>query len=181
MNRIIIALLIVIVCLIGWTFYSTIHTPKIAYVRSGELVYGYQGMKEARQAFESKSKQWQTNLDTLKSDFQKAISDYNLTYAKLSDNEKAMQEKLLRQQEKNIAVYADNIQKQSGEEDTKMTQGILNQVNSFVEQYAKDNGYDLVMGTTESGNVLYGNTSMDITDGLLKAMNEDYKNEPIKK
>lgn len=177
MNKIVITLLTLTALATGWNFYRTTQVPKIAYVRSGDLVYEYIGTKEARKSYDGKSQLWQSNLDTLKSDFQRAVSDYNLHYSSLTDKEKAEREKLLRQQENNIGVYAQNIQKQVNEEDTKMMQGVLNQVNAFAEEYAKQHGYDLIVGTTTSGNVLYGTTAMDITDDLLKAMNENYKPE----
>jgi outer membrane protein len=55
-----------------------------------------------------------------------------------------------------------------------MTEGVLNQVNSFIEEYSKNKGYDLVIGTTTSGNLLYAREYMDITDEVLKALNENY-------
>jgi outer membrane protein len=151
------------------------NVPRIAYVRSGDLVYGYDGMKEARSAYELKSKQWQASIDTLQHDLQRAISEYNLQYAKLSVKERGEREALLKNQENNLGTYSQSMQEQAQKEDTKMTEGVLNQVNSFVETYAEEHGYDIVIGTTQSGNLLYGKNYMDITDELLKALNESYK------
>lgn len=175
MNKIILTFLVIVGCISGVALYRSFDNPKIAYVRSGDLVYGYDGMKEARSSYEIKSAQWQANIDTLRNDLERAVSSYNLKYQELSPGERAEREKLLRQQESNFEVYVKNMQEQAQKEDAKMTEGVLNQVNSFVEQYAKDKGFDLVIGTTQSGNLLYGSSYMDITDELLKALNENYK------
>lgn len=181
MNRIIFTLLVIIGTLSGFALYKSMNVPRIAYVRSGDLVYGYEGMKEARTAYELKTTQWQANIDTLQSDFQRAVNAYNLEYSKLSTKERSERETLLRQQEDNLSLYSKNIQEQAHKDDTKMTEGVLNQVNSFVEEYAKERGYDIVIGTTQSGNLLYGTNYMDITDELLKALNENYKSSSPEK
>ena len=50
-----------------------------------------------------------------------------------------------------------------------------NQIDAFIKIYAKENGFDLIVGTTSSGNVLYGADGIDVTEELLKALNEQYK------
>jgi len=46
---------------------------------------------------------------------------------------------------------------------------------AHLEQYGKDNGYDLLLGTTDGGNVLYGTPALDITQEVLDALNETYQ------
>ena len=62
----------------------------------------------------------------------------------------------------------------SAEEEEKLLKGVLNQVNAFVEEYAAEEGFDLVLGTTLSGSILYGTTGIDITEQVLQAMNQQY-------
>lgn len=154
--------------------YKSGKSPRIAYVRSADIVYGYLGMKEAQKAYEEKATQWQSNIDTLKRDYQRSVSKYTMEAAKMSAKEKAAAEKLLMQQEKSITNYSQSIQLKAKDEDQKMTQGVLNQVNSFVEKYAKEQGYDVVLGTTVSGSLLYGEKTMDITEEVLKVLNKEY-------
>jgi outer membrane protein len=44
-----------------------------------------------------------------------------------------------------------------------------------VEEYGKENGYDLILGTTTSGNILYGTEKKDITEQVLNALNNAYE------
>ena len=55
-----------------------------------------------------------------------------------------------------------------------MTQGVLNQVNAFVEKYGKSHGYAMIFGTSNTGNILYADTIYDLTDTILAGLNKDY-------
>ncbi len=152
--------------------------PKVGFVRSNELVYGYEGMKDAQFLQESKSREYKSNFDTLQSDFQKALSQYNLGLSGFSKEEKQEKERMLAMQQQNLKKYSESIQQSISESDQSLTQGILTQINSFVEEYAKKHGYSLIFGTTTSGNILYGEPAMDVTQDVLKQLNENYKNLP---
>ncbi|KAB2859616.1 MAG: OmpH family outer membrane protein [Flavobacteriales bacterium] len=148
---------------------------KIAYVRSQDLVYAYTGMKEMQLKFQDQSKTWEANLDTLKMDFQRAVAQYQNDAAKLTAQERLTRENMLDMQQKNVYKYAESIAAKSKEEEEKMLGGVLNQVNSFVEKYGKKNGYDLILGTTSSGSILYGEEAIDITQELIEEINIDYE------
>lgn len=151
-----------------------LQNPKIGYVRSADLIYGYIGMKEAQNRFQEKAQQWQANLDTIRADYQKALGVYHTESPTLSQAEKYQREKLLKIQETNLLNYSNRLENQAKEEDQKMTQGVLNQINSFVEQYGRRKGYDIILGTTLSGNILFGIEALDITKEVLAELNQAY-------
>lgn len=123
---------------------------KIGFVRSNELVYGFQGMKEANQIQEGKTKQLKSNIDTLQMDFQKALSQYNSEYSSLSASERIEKEKLLNIQQQNLQQYTKNAENVIKQSDLDLTSGILNQINALVEKYSIENNYQIVFGTLAS-------------------------------
>jgi Skp family chaperone for outer membrane proteins len=161
-----------------WLVYKSTKAPKIAYVKSADLIYSYDGMKEAQQKQQRKTEELNSGLDTLKMDFRKAVSQYNTEFSGLSKNERQGRENILAAQQENIRKYSQNIQQEIEDYDKQLTGGVLNQVNAFVETYAKEKGYDIVLGTTNSGNILYGKEYMDITPEVLEAINAGYKQQP---
>lgn len=163
---------VVVIALLLWIKFTT---PRIAYVRSGKVVEGYFGMKESRKQFENKVVEWQSNIDTLKSNFQKNLNTYNHEMAKLSGSEKKRRESLLEMEQGKVEQYQQAIEKKAEEEEKKMLQGSLNQINSYIENYASAQGFDMVFGVTLSGNILYGKESIDITEEVLNGMNKSYK------
>ena len=176
------AITILLIIATGVAFFLLLKlcTPKIAYVRSAELVNKYEGMKESRTMYKDKIAQWQSNIDTLESDYQKSVSKYTLESTKQSAAARIESENLLEKQRQNIQQYVKTLDEKAREEDQKMTERVINQINSFVEQYGKQHGYDFILGTTQSGNILYGSSSKDMTEEVLKELNESYKAGGIK-
>lgn len=157
---------------LGWQAY---HTPKIAYVRSAELVDKYLGVKEAQTQFQKKLTSWKISTDTLQ---QRVNATMNLLMSKtsqLSDQEKKQLRAALQRRRAALDRYQLNIEKQARQEKQKLLGGALKQINSFVEKYAKSQGYDVVLGTTESGSLMYATKALDITDEVLRALNKSYK------
>ncbi|MFZ6052358.1 OmpH/Skp family outer membrane protein [Halocola ammonii] len=150
--------------------------PKIGFVKSQELIYGYQGMKAAQQEFETKTQAWSANSDTLMSLYQQSLKRYQDSARFYSDRERQFQEGQLRKRQENVQKYQEMTASKMKEEEEKMLEGVFNQVNSFVEQYAERNNYDIILGTTLSGSLLYGEDHIDVTDEVLKELNQYYTN-----
>ncbi len=148
--------------------------PKFAFVKSQELVYNYTGMKEAQSKFNSKQNSLYANIDTLKLEFERAVELFNSDFQSLSAQEKEQRHQKLKVQETNINKYAETIENQLIEEEGEMLTGVLNQVNSFVESFGNEHGYELIFGTTNDGSLLYGRDAHDITDEVLNAINQNY-------
>jgi outer membrane protein len=163
---------------VGLFIWNRKDAPKIAYVRSSVLVSSYSGMKEARAMYKEKMDKWKANIDTLQKDYQQALSRYNMEASDLGSAQKKERETYLRKQEENLRQYAGTLEQQAAEEDQKMTEGVLNQINTYIKEYGEKNGYDLILGITRDGNIMYGKEAMDITDDVLKGINASYKAEP---
>lgn len=174
MNKLVIALTTLAIIASGFAIYKSTRSPEVAYIRSADMIYAYEGMKEAQQAYQDKMQAWQANVDTLRLELERNIGNYTNELGKLSGKDKAERQDLLNRQQQNYNQYTKAITEKSRAEEQKMTEGVLNQVNSFIEEYSKEKGYDLVIGTTTSGNLLYAREYMDITDEVLKALNENY-------
>lgn len=162
--------IVIVMCLIsagGIYFFS----PKIGYIKSGVLLNKYKGMEAANAKFQDELKLALTNYDTLKSRYELLMSmngniapaqkkewQYRLTVAKTElekYNTQSAEQMELRKQE--------------------LTKNILDQINKFVEQYAKDNKYDFILGTTDDGSILYAIDKKDLTETVLLKLNEQYE------
>lgn len=148
---------------------------KLVYVRSADLVSKYEGMKETKAAYEKKLEAWQSNLEVLTKLYQEELNKYKQAYNQLTNNEKLAREQVLEAKQNEVLKYKQEVEKKAQEEDIKMTQGYLNQINSFVEKYSKEHNYNIVLGTSSSGNILYADNNLDITEELTEALNEEYK------
>jgi outer membrane protein len=153
--------------------WSLKRTPRIAYVRSQELVYGYFGMKEAMNSFQLEQEGWKANMDTLATDLRRNMAALNDPGSGGPD--RTQSETAVRKQRDDLARYADAMEKKLQQKEQEMLASVLGQVNSFIEQYAAEKGYDMVLGTTDEGSLLYGDGAMDITEEVLTALNEEHQ------
>ena len=160
-----------VLVIIGLSIFGAVRifTPKIAYVRNGDLVEGFEGMKEAKVLYKQKMEKWQANIDTLQSDYARTQSKITLNGAN------AEAKKNLEKQEMNIRNYVAALEEKAKEEDDKMTEAVINQINTRVKEYGQSHGYDIILGLTTQGNVMYGSEGKDITKEVLEDLNHWYK------
>ena len=165
---------VVAVTILGFGIWIKNTTPKIAYVKSLYLIENYKAMIEARALYENKHKDWAMQIDTLK----KAIENENILYESMktvmSSADKVKKEAYLNVLKKQYYDKAKKINDEATAEDDRMTQGVLTRVNEFIERYGKENHYTIIFSTMTEGNVLYGDSKIDITDDVLKKLNEEY-------
>jgi outer membrane protein len=168
------ALLISLLSL-GLALFYFFSTPKIAYCNNGQVLSKYVGLKEIKNSYDIKVKNWQSNLDTLSSDFNREVQEFSDKSSKMPSAEKKAREELLQQKEKELFSYKQALEHKAIEEEQELTAGIVNQVNAFVQEYGKQHGYDLILGSTDNGNILFAKESNDITDELVEYINKRYK------
>lgn len=141
--------LIVGIIALATSVYFYVSQPKVAYVRSEVVFEQYEGMKEAMRVFQEKKAGWQSNMDTLNADYQRALSKYNLEANSLTVEQKIDREKTLRSQLENVSKYAQLLDSKAGEEDQKLTQGVINQIDAFIKEYCKARGYDKLLSKSD--------------------------------
>ncbi|MDO7877292.1 OmpH family outer membrane protein [Hymenobacter sp. ASUV-10] len=148
---------------------------KIAYIESGRLLDGYQGMKDARRSFEAKAKGWERQNQALISSFRTAVEAYQKQAPGMSAEQRAAAEEKLQAQQQESGMQQEKIGRQAQEEEAKLTQTVLESVNKKVEAYGKANGYKLILIAAPSGTIAYGRKDMDITVPVLAYLNGQYR------
>ncbi len=147
----------------------------IVYVESSKLLDGYQGMKDARRAFEVKAKGWERQNQALVGSFRTAVEAYQKSAPTLTAEQRAAAEQKLQQQQQQGAVEQQKIQQQAQEAEGKLTQTVLESVNKKVEAYGKTHGYKMILIAAPSGTIAYGEKSLDITAPVLTYLNSSYR------
>lgn len=166
--------LTVLVIILAYFQFS--NNQKLVYIDSSKLLAGYQGMKDAQADFQTKSKTWKANVDTLMAEVQRSIMDYEKESPKMSTKEKELSRELIKTKQKQLQDYQRAIQEQSAQKDQEMTQQVLVKVNTFLTEYGKSKDYNIIFGATTAGNIIYAEEAMDITDEVLELLNSQYQN-----
>lgn len=144
---------------------------ELVFVNSGKLLAEYKGMQQAQAEFEKKSTVWKANVDTLASEVQNAIQDYEKSLAQLSDKEKELSRQLIQSKQQQLGQYQQAMQQKAAEEEQALTKTVLADVNAYLTDYGKEHGYKMILAATDAGNIVYAENGIDVTDDVLKGLN----------
>ena len=65
------------------------------------------------------------------------------------------------------------------DEQNKVNDELYDHVTSYLEDYAKTNGYKIILNLKRGSGMLYGVNTLNITDEVLKGLNEKYYSEKL--
>ena len=148
---------------------------KLAYVESGKMLDGYQGMKDARKAFEGKARGWERQNQNMLASFKAAVEAYQKQAPTRTAEQRAATEQKLQEQQQQVGQQQQMLQQQAQQEEAKLTQTVLESVNKKVEAYGKAHGYKLSLIAAPSGTIAYGEKNLDITTPVLAYLNAGYR------
>ncbi len=165
--------------LFGFMFlgYRSYKQPTIVYVDSNQLINNYKGMQIARKLYQQKSAAWKANIDTLTIDVQKEILRHEKQSAKMTSKERELSQELIRTKQKQLKEYQLALNEQARQEDSKLTAGVIAEINAFIRKYGEGKGYTIVMAATEYGNIAYADQGLNITDEVLQGLNREYSGQ----
>jgi outer membrane protein len=129
------------------------------YINSNQILQSYHGATAQHELFKAKAQNWQQRIDSLSTELQ-ALSKAPVA------TRVTKEQQLLR--------YRDVVQQQAQQENQRLTQAVLAEINAYLKQYGKDKGYTFIFGATESGNIVYAADGTDITEDVLRGLNAQY-------
>ncbi len=112
----------------------------------------------------------QGTLEKEAADFQKQVQSNAIP----EDKAKKMYEVLMQRQQA-LMEKKERYTQQVADKEMKMHQTLLDTVDHFLKRYNRDYGYDYILGYSRAGEILLANDTLDITDQVLKALNDQYK------
>ena len=116
-----------------------------------------------------------SNVDSLMSTWQEELKTYEKERKSMTKKELALKEELLSTKQQQISNYQQAIRKQLQEEDQKVTQTVINDINDFVKEYGKDKGYQIILGATGAGTIMYADEGTDLTPEILEKLNTSFE------
>lgn len=150
---------------------------KIGFVDNSVLINEYQERKDAEARLNTKIEAFKTRTDSLRSAFELEIKEAELKARTMSQSAIQTLSQELQQKEQVLSQRVQFEQQQIAQESQTLNDSIINRVKAFVQDYGKSNNYNFILGSNEAGSVLYGEEASDLTQEILKALNENYSLE----
>ena len=149
--------------------------PNYRYVDTDTIMAQYNLAKDYNEEIvrlqtkmESEYKRHQTSIGSLANTMQSKMQ--NNTY--LSQESYQADERKLQALQKTAESQMSELQKQFEQAAMKAQTAIQDSINSYIERYNKKHGYDAIFVKSAA---LHFNPALDITDEVVKGLNERYK------
>lgn len=175
MKKLPLALAIIAVIISAISLFKTTSKTEQVYVDVNKLLEGYSRTSIVRADYEKKATLMRSNVDSLMSTWQEELKTYEKERKSMTKKELALKEELLSTKQQQISNYQQAIRKQLQEEDQKVTQTVINDINDFVKEYGKDKGYQIILGATGAGTIMYADEGTDLTPEILEKLNVSFE------
>ncbi|HEY2581254.1 MAG TPA: OmpH family outer membrane protein [Mucilaginibacter sp.] len=151
---------------------------EIVYINQDTLVAKYEYAKDMRKRLEDKGKSAQNDVGGRKQNFQREVADYQRGANTLSADQRATTEQRLQRESQELQAYEQNEGAKFQSDQAGETQKLYDKIIGFTKDYAKDNGYKLIL-TFQNGNtnLLFADKSLDVTADFLTKLNAAYAKE----
>ncbi|OQD44265.1 OmpH family outer membrane protein [Croceivirga radicis] len=161
--------------ILGLVIMVSCQQNKIGFVDNVKLMDGYQEKLDVEADYKTKADKLNRKRDSISQAFQMEVQAFQ-TKANSMSQKKAQEEYGMIQQRGQMMGQSLQQEEQSiqlaGQE--KMD-SVVKKVKAKIEAYGKANGYTYILGGGEGGSVLYGEEANDLTEEVLKILNDEYK------
>jgi len=150
---------------------------KIAYINSDSVLKHYEYLEVNRKTLEEKTQKLEQEFRNRAQGLQNEIGNYQRNVNNLTLSQaKALEEDLGKKQQ-NLQLYQQSLSQQLQEEEGKLNKELYDRITNFLKKYGAENGLQLVLKYDPTSDVLYGGEALNITNDVVKGLNELYKEE----
>ena len=149
---------------------------KTAYIDTSKLMESYEEAKDIEAKYRAKSEEMGKSLEAEVRRFQGEVESYEKN-AQLYGMQWAQQKgRELQEKEQQIAYKRQTIIQSLQEDNGKEMDSLVSKVKRTIKDFGKEKGYDYIFGTGDAASVLFAKDGFDITEQMIKLLNEKYKN-----
>ena len=156
-----------VVGLVAGQALPAVAVQKIGFVDIARVFDDYQRTKTSDKELEGKGKEKETELKGRVEELKKLRDGLEL----LSDKAKEERQKQVEEKSDELQRFQLAAQNELRRQRDSVAREILKEINDEVQAYAKAQGYDLVLNERT---LVYGSQEMDVTDPILKQLNDHY-------
>ncbi|RYU95872.1 OmpH family outer membrane protein [Emticicia agri] len=149
---------------------------RIVYVNTDTLLNKYDYYKDISKASENKRFQLENDLQNKARTFQNKVAFFQqrAQQGHMTQEQAQTTQMQLQQEEQNIMAYRDKSAQALAQEEGKKTEDILNKIHEYLKEFNTSDKYDMVIGYSKGGGVLYAKEDLDITKQVLEGLNKKY-------
>jgi outer membrane protein len=151
----------------------------LAYVNIDTVIFKFDMFNDKREDLFTKQKTAEAELNSKGSLYEKGAKDYQDKVSKglVTRATAAEMEKALIQQQQELVNLRDKLQANLMEEEQVMNRQVIEYITKFLEEHKSEYNYQYIFGRSFGSVILYSDSTLDITQRVLDAINKKYQAE----
>ena len=151
---------------------------KMAFVNRTEVINEYQEKMDIEEKFKAKEERFNKRSDSIGKSFQFEYQQFQIAAAKMSSKTRDQQSQSFSQKGQVLQQQLQFEQQQLQQAFSTEMDSVMTTMKTYVHEYGKTKGYSFIFGTSDvTTTVMYGEDVNDISDDILKGLNEAYNKE----
>ena len=146
---------------------------KIGYVDNVKVMDGYQKKKDVEAKYQLRSSAFTKKRDSISQAFQLEAQELQSKSEGMSQEKAQEAFDLLQQRGQVIGQQLQLEEQQMQQMGQLQMDSVVNKVRRVIKEYGAANGFSFILTGGEGGSVLYGKETADITEDILKVLNEE--------
>ena len=146
----------------------------IAYFELDSLQNNYQYFKDALSTLKTKEESMNNELASLEKSYQKKIAEWQQKGNNMSQAEQQAANQEYQQMQQNFQSRKQQLDQNINDQMNETRKKIRERLEAYLKEYNKDKHYAYILSDFPEG-IFYKDTAYNITNDLIKGLNESYK------
>ncbi len=147
---------------------------KIAFVDNVKLMNAYQEKTDIENRFKTRSDKFNKKRDSISQAFQIEAQAFQTKAQKLSQQKAQEEYSALQQRSQFIGQQLQQEEQELQMKGQTEMDSLVSKVKKEIKAYGESNGYAYILSGGDGGAVLYGKDAHDVTDDIVKILNDKY-------
>lgn len=150
---------------------------EIVYLDIDSVLRNYDMYADVMTDLEAKLKTKDAELQSKQRTFERNVADYQNKASKglVTRSEAAQIEQNLQIEQQTLMQLQQQGQYELAEEEQVANRKVLNSIMEYLKSVENEQNYQFVLGNSFGGNILYANSNLNITNAVIKGLNEHYQ------
>ncbi|MDQ6887226.1 MAG: OmpH family outer membrane protein [Gemmatimonadota bacterium] len=152
----------------GVTVATAQSAPKIAYIRSQDVLAVAPGRAEAEAQFQKELAGYRSEITRMGDSLQAMIADYNKAEVTLSLPAKQTRQADIRKREDAYQQRRQQLEQQASQREAELVRPIMAQIQQIIQSVRDEDGYAMIFDAqSQAGAVVAADKNLDITDKII--------------
>jgi outer membrane protein len=147
----------------------------IAYINSDTLLSKYAFYDEIMKNMEKKREDAENQYMTRARSLQQEVESFQRTAGGMTMAQARAKEEDLVQKQQNLQRLEANLGQELAVEEAKLTNALYDTIANYLADFGKRRNLNIILTYTKGSGVIYADQGLDITDEVLKSLNERYE------